>query len=342
MKLTLRYIQAFLLDWGLWTYTSIIAIKIFYEQYFLHIRRPQFEWGQFYGALLAGGVLAGAFLMLRGFSIGKVSLGLEDSREQVPFYRKPHRVFLLWQVLITFLTGLHVSEVSLAEFFSAKSLQQAGSIFGAMASPNFEIFEPVLFKTIETIYMGFIATVFALPVAFLLSFFAAKNLTRQSAVLRVVYLLTRFLLNLTRSIEPLVWAIIFSVWVKIGPFAGMLALLLHSIASLAKLYSEQIEEVSNGPIEAMKATGAPSFLVIWYGVVPQILNPFLSFTIYRWDINVRMATIIGMVGGGGIGQLLSDYIGLGRWHEVGLIVMVIAAVVWALDFASSRIRASLN
>jgi len=156
------------------------------------------------------------------------------------------------------------------------------------------------------------------------------------------YGFTRFILNVTRSIEPLVWAIIFSVWVGIGPFAGMLALFLHSVASLAKLYSEQIENVSEGPIEAIRATGAAPVLVVWYGVVPQIMIPFLSFTIYRWDINVRMATIIGMVGGGGIGTILIQYQGQALWREVGLIVMVIAAIVWVLDYASAKIRAAIK
>ena len=120
-----------------------------------------------------------------------------------------------------------------------------------------------------------------------------------------VYYVLRIVLNFVRSIEPLIWAIIFSVWVGIGPYAGMIALLIHSIASNAKLYSEAIENIEEGPVEAISATGANKIQIVWYGVVPQIVLPFLSFTIYRWDINVRMATIIGLVGGGGIGTMLN-------------------------------------
>ena len=122
----------------------------------------------------------------------------------------------------------------------------------------------------------------------------------------------------------------------------MLALWVHSIASLTKLYSEQIESIDEGLVEATAATGAHPIQVIWFGVVPQILIPFMSFTIYRWDINVRMATIIGLVGGGGIGTLLMQYQGMAMWHEVGLLVIMIALIVWFMDFLSSKIRESIK
>jgi phosphonate transport system permease protein len=117
--------------------------------------------------------------------------------------------------------------------------------------------------------------------------------------------------------------------------------MLHSIASLAKNYSEQVECIEQGPVEAIEATGANRLQVIWFAVVPQIVLPFLAFTIYRWDINVRMATIIGLVGGGGIGTLLMQYQGLARWNEVGTIIITIAAVVWIMDYLSAKIREAI-
>ena len=111
---------------------------------------------------------------------------------------------------------------------------------------------------------------------------------------------------------------------------------------IVKLYSEQIENISDGPIEAITATGAHPIQVVWFGVVPQIVLPYLSFTIYRWDINVRMATIIGLVGGGGIGTLLMQYQGLAKWNEVGMLAIVIAAIVWIMDYTSSKIRAAIK
>lgn len=91
------------------------------------------------------------------------------------------------------------------------------------------------------------------------------------------------------------------VWVGLGPYAGIIALTVHSVASLGKLYSEAIESIDPGPIEAIQATGATRLQTIMFAVVPQMIAPFVSFSIYRWDINVRMSTVIGLVGGGGVG-----------------------------------------
>ncbi|MBI1280984.1 MAG: ABC transporter permease subunit [Anaerolineaceae bacterium] len=154
----------------------------------------------------------------------------------------------------------------------------------------------------------------------------------------VLYQTTRTILNTTRAIEPLIIALIFSIWVGIGPFAGVLALTLHSIASLAKLYSEQIESIDTGPIEALQSTGANRLQTIMYAVVPQIIPPFVSFTMYRWDINVRMSTIIGFVGGGGIGFVLQQQINLAQYRGAGVAVLAIAIVVSILDYLSATIR----
>ena len=153
-----------------------------------------------------------------------------------------------------------------------------------------------------------------------------------------IYNTTRTVLNALRSIEPLIMGIVFVIWVGIGPFAGVLALTLHSIAALGKLYSEQTESIDPGPVEAIQATGANQLQTIIYGVVPQIIPPYIAFTIYRWDINVRMSTIIGFVGGGGIGFLLQQQINLLRYRDAGVAVLAIAIVVSVLDYASASIR----
>ncbi len=194
---------------------------------------------------------------------------------------------------------------------------------------------------IETIYIALIATLVSIPLTLLISFFTARNLMKENRFTFAIYYILRIILNFVRSIEPFIWAIIFSVWVGIGPFAGMIALLVHTIASNAKLYSESIESIEEGPVEAISATGANKIQVVWHAVVPQIVLPFLSFTIYRWDINVRMATVIGLVGGGGIGTMLMQYQGLARWREVGLIILMIAFVVWVMDYISAKVREAI-
>ena len=153
-----------------------------------------------------------------------------------------------------------------------------------------------------------------------------------------VYYIARTVFNTLRSIEPLVMAIVFVIWVGLGPFAGSLALGLHTVAALSKLYSEQVESINQGPLEAVRATGATRLQTIVYGVVPQIVAPYISFTMYRWDINVRMSTIIGFVGGGGIGFLLQQNIGLLNYRAAAAQMLAIAIVVATMDYISSRLR----
>ncbi len=164
------------------------------------------------------------------------------------------------------------------------------------------------------------------------------SLDQSFPIGRLVYEVVRFILNATRSIEAFVWALIFVTWFRLGPFPGTVALMVHSIAALGKLYSEQIEAIDAGPVEAVRATGANELQTIVYAVVPQIIPPFISFTIYRWDINVRMSTIIGLVGGGGIGQMLFQYQNLGQWRQVSVAVILIVAIVMTLDQVSARVR----
>jgi phosphonate transport system permease protein len=193
-------------------------------------------------------------------------------------------------------------------------------------------------KMVETIFLGMMATFFGILLSLPVSFLAAKNLMSGSWVTLAVYYLTRTVLNIIRSIEPLIWAVIAIIVVGLGPFAGIVALTVHSIAALGKLYSEAIESIDPGPIEAIHATGANWLQTIMYGVVPQVIPPFVSFTIYRWDINVRMSTVIGLVGGGGIGFLLIQWIHLLDYRAAGIAVWFIAITVAILDYVSSEIR----
>ncbi|MBI2793515.1 MAG: phosphonate ABC transporter, permease protein PhnE [Ignavibacteria bacterium] len=269
----------------------------------------------------------------RLFVTGKASNGM----------RRTIQIHLGWiLLLVTIVSGWIVTDISPSEFFSSEGLRGAGRIFSALITPQFDIISAALSAMVETVYIALMSTIIAVPASFILAFPAARNLMQGSVAARAVYSVLRAFLNIVRSMEPIIWAIIFSVWVGIGPFAGMLALVVHTVASLTKLYSEQIEDVKEGPIEAISATGASQLQVMWFAIVPQCVIPFLSFTIYRWDINVRMATIIGFVGGGGIGTLLTQYQGLSKFHEVGTLVIVITLVVWILDVISARIRAALQ
>ena len=197
-------------------------------------------------------------------------------------------------------------------------------------------------KMIETIFLALMSTILAIIIAIPLSFLGARNLMMSSPLKRTVYYAVRTFFNFLRSIEPLVLAILFAVWVGIGPFAGVLALGFHSIAALGKLYSEQIESIDQGTVEAISATGAKSLQVIFYAVIPQVIPQFLAFTFYRWDINVRMSTIIGFVGGGGIGFLIKQWISLLQYRKTGTALLLIVIVVISLDLLSAKIREKID
>ncbi len=214
--------------------------------------------------------------------------------------------------------------------------QQIAAIGPKHLSPDFK---SIVERMIETIFIGMMATIFGVIFALPVSFFAARNLMSTTRITLILYYLVRAVLNIIRSIEPLIWAIIAVIVVGLGPFAGILALTVHSIASLGKLYSEAIESIDSGPIEAIQATGASWLQTVIFAVVPQIIPPFVSFTIYRWDINIRMSTIIGFVGGGGIGFLLAQYIRLLDYRSAGMAVWFIAITVAILDYVSAEIRA---
>ncbi len=153
-----------------------------------------------------------------------------------------------------------------------------------------------------------------------------------------IYFITRTIFNVLRSIESLVMVIVFVVWVGIGPFAGALALALHTIAALGKMYSEQVENILEGPLEAIQATGANLLQQVVYGVIPQIVPPYIAFTLYRWDQNVRMSTIIGFAGGGGIGFLLQQNINLLNYRAASVQMIAIAVVVSLMDYLSGYVR----
>ncbi len=171
---------------------------------------------------------------------------------------------------------------------------------------------------------------------FLLALFTKAKTTLPTGL--VIYTVTRTILNGLRSVEALVMAIVFVIAVGIGPFAGVMALGLHTIVSLGKLYSEQVESISSGPLEAVTATGANRLQTIIYAVIPQIVPPYISYTMYRWDINVRMSTIIGFVGGGGIGFLLQQNINLLNYRAASAQMLAIAIVVASMDYVSSVLR----
>ncbi len=306
------------------------------------VRTPQELLERLHYPLLvgAGALLAVLWLVLRarvGPSPGMVFAGsVTPEEDEAPWETTAWGWTTALLVELTFFTGWLVTEVDVGTLLTGAG--KAAGVLRGLVHPSGTVLFEGLVLLVQTLFLAFMATAFAIPLAFALSFLAARNLTRGTRTSRATYTLVRTAMNLVRAVEPLVWALVFITWVGIGPFAGVLALWVHSVASLAKLYSEQIESIDPGPVDAITATGAGTLQVLRYGIVPQVVPPFLSFTIYRWDINVRMSTIIGFVGGGGIGYILKPRVDLGEWGEVGTLVLLIAVAVWLMDVISARIR----
>lgn len=204
---------------------------------------------------------------------------------------------------------------------------------------------------LETIEMAFLALVLSVCISFPLSFFASRNTLEiifpgRSAPWRILraalYTGTRLFANLTRSINEIIWALLFVSAVGLGPMPGILALGLHTSGVLIKLFSEGIESVSREPIEALSSTGAASIKVIRYAVVPQIAPYVVSMILYRLESDLRSATILGFTGAGGIGMLLFDKLRSYENRDVTTILVFIVVTVAAIDRLSAWIRSKAS
>ncbi len=194
--------------------------------------------------------------------------------------------------------------------------------------------QTVMGATLETIQMALAGTFLALIVAFPLGFLAARNTTPHPAVYRGV----RLVLNLVRTIPDLALGLLFVAAVGLGAFAGTIALAIHTATVLGKLLSESVENIDEGVVEAIRATGAGYAQILSFAVVPQILPDLISFTLYRLETNIRAASVLGLIGAGGIGYLMNTSFRTFQYREAAAIVLVLIALVMLVDYLSSRLR----
>jgi len=259
-----------------------------------------------------------------------------------PFYKSLRAWFYIILGAAAFIYCWDLCQINLKDLFNPAPT--FGQLVRSFASLNLEpeVLDAVIRQMMITIFQALLATTLGALAAIPFSFLAARNLTGRSRLSIWIYYLTRGLFNLLRSIEAILYVAIFFYWVSFGNFAGMLALAVTSFGLIGKLFSEAIENIDPGPLEAITATGATRLQAIAYGVLPQIIPPFISYAIYQWDINVRMATIVGFAGGGGIGWLLyNDYFPFMKYRSAGTAVALIVIVVAIMDFASAKIRERL-
>ena len=196
-------------------------------------------------------------------------------------------------------------------------------------------YEGIYIGLAETVAMAFLGTLLGSVAAMLIAFAAARN-TMPAALPR--HAVRRFL-DILRGVDSLIWALVFVRAVGLGPLAGVLSIFVSDTGSLSKLYSEAIENIDRKQVEGVRATGASDVKIIRYGYIPQILPVFISLSLYSFESSTRSATILGIVGAGGIGKVIVDRFRAGHFDQVAFVVLNVLLVVYAIDFISGRIRA---
>jgi len=219
--------------------------------------------------------------------------------------------------------------------FALDAPRQAADLLGRMVPPRWSYIGELWAPLWETLNIATIGTLLALGMALPVAFLAARNTTPSTLFLRPIAL---FVIVSSRSINSLIWALLLVAIIGPGPLAGIIAIALRSIGFIAKLMYEAIEEIDPAQVEAVSATGASGPQVLVYGIWPQILPAFAGVSVFRWDINIRESTVLGLVGAGGIGLNLQASLNVLAWPQVTLIFIVILATVIASEWVSAKVR----
>jgi phosphonate transport system permease protein len=268
----------------------------------------------------------------------------KELKEKI-LYSRPEGSFikkLNTLLLVAILVQVYIISFGSVDFSITKLYQGIPNMLiflKGLYPPNFGIFPQVLEAVVNTIQLALIGTTLSAIIAFPLSFLAAGNLINQKSFIGKILLgITQFIFNVTRSIDILIFALIFVSAVGLGPFPGVLALAIHSVGMLGKLFYEALESIDKGPTEALQSVGASKLEVIRWGILPQIMPYFISYFLFRFELNIRAAVVLGLVGAGGIGFLLNQYMLLFKYREVSIILITIIVLVLTIDVISSRLR----
>ena len=243
-----------------------------------------------------------------------------------------------WYLGIWIVTAVSFWQLDITWVYLLDAHVQAGDLIFRMYPPDWSTFEVVIDKLIETIHIATLGTAVTIFIAFPVAFLAARNTTFNSTT----WFIGRLILVTSRSVNTIVWGLLFVAIFGPGPMAGIWAIAFRSIGFMGKLVAEAIEEIDVGPVEAIEAAGASRLQVLWIGILPQVLPIIYGTTVYRWDINIRESTVLGFVGAGGIGIQLYSSINLFAWHEVSLMLLAVFCVVVVSEFISAAVRKRLT
>lgn len=266
-----------------------------------------------------------------------------------PPYKLPRALFDARCTMCWFMLGMVVLvaasfwslDLQWAQFLSADAVHGMARFIAEFFPPDFSapFLRKVASATFETLAMSLLGTVLAVAGALLLALPASRATAESRAPARAP---TRLLLNALRSIPELVWAALLLISAGLGPFAGTLALALHTVGVLGRLFAEAVENAPPGPAFALRAQGVGRARVYLYATLPQVLPQLLSYTLYRWENNIRAAAILGVVGAGGLGQLLAFHMGLFHMQKTATVLIAMLALVALVDGASYAARRALT
>lgn len=243
--------------------------------------------------------------------------------------------FLLWMMVLGGLFFIFsVYQLKLNLFVVFEGALTFLQLLTEMFPPSFAQWKHVLPAALESLQVAIIGTAVAILLAFPTSFLAAENLTPHSSI---SYAIKAFA-SLLRAIPTLVWALVFIVAVGMGPLPGTLAISVHAYGMLVKMFAQSIEEMDEGVLEAMRATGAGWLQIILQGVLPTVFSAFLAWSIYRLEIDIGESTILGVVGAGGIGWELVHAMRMYRFDEAFFVALVIFAMVYSVEMLSNRMK----
>ncbi|MDB5855487.1 MAG: binding-protein-dependent transport system permease protein [Herminiimonas sp.] len=242
--------------------------------------------------------------------------------------------FLIWFVIVAVLV-MAARSIEVIPEFIADAPEQVGDLLKRMWPPAVDYYPKGIHAAlVETLHIASLGTILAIVMAVPFGLLAARNLTPN----RLVNLLAKLVLVSSRSVNSLVWALLFVGIFGPGALAGTLAIAFRSIGFIGKLMAEAIEESHKGSIEALQAAGASKGAEIWYGYWPQIRPAFWSLVLLRWDINVRESAVLGLVGAGGIGMVMDSAQNLFQWDRVAMVLIAIFAVVVIAEVVITQIR----
>ena len=271
---------------------------------------------------------------------------MRDQPAANPPYKLPPPLFdarcrACWMVaglLLLVLASFWSLDLQVAAFFSGESARSMGRFLAEFFPPDLS--EPFLAKvgvaTLETLAMSALGTLLAALAGLALALPASRLHDGDRALARAP---TRLLLNALRAIPELVWAALLLISAGLGPLAGTLALALHTTGVLGRLFAEAIENAPSGPGDALRAQGVGLLKVTAYATLPQVLPQLVSYSLYRWENNIRAAAVLGVVGAGGLGQLLAFHMGLFHMHKTATLLaamLLLVALVDALSYALRR------